>query len=765
MKCFCYFIAFLYSFAPLCVRADDDSKRKSVNSVSFDEVIVPFLDAYCIKCHGGSTPKGDLTLRGVSKDFTAATNLDVWQDVLEQLELGTMPPEKEGKRPKPSEVKQVTRWIGIQLKKVKQTAEVEHKLRSPEYGNYVNHQRLFDGSEKGPSSSPPRLWRLSPYVYDKFVNGVARDLRRQTAIHQPFPLDAEKGAIADFAAQQFAGAATLELLQMNCQTIVEFQTTGVLHRDHEGKLRRLKRTPREFEVIVKSEDRPTVEQIETAILFEYQLLLEQKPSSSELEQLVQFCQRAMDIGGNSRGLQTTLKAILMKPEAVYRMEIGLGALDDHGRRRLSHYELAFAIARALTDKGPGEIEVQFQAESKESLLALAERGVLSDPKNIKRVVAEILDVNNMSTANYRMFTEDHQIENTRVLRFFREFFGYHHAPKVFKDAKRIGFGDRYLTERMVDDADQFVMHVFDEDKEVLRNLLTTDKYFVAYLGSLENIQKDMHYIKTNVNDGNFKFNSAYVKRAEDAGRHPIPIEGPDSRRYVGFYNLDHETWDYPTRQPFKIPGKQRAGILMHPAWLIAWSGNFDNDPIRRGKWIREHLLAGTIPDIPLNVNAVVPDDHHKALRDRLQVTRAEYCWKCHQKMDPLGLPFERFDDFGRHRDREMVGELLSIFPERHADAKTLAIDTTGAINESGEAMLDGNAKDPFELVEKLAGSVRVRQSFVRHAFRFWMGRNETLDDSPTLMAADEAYVKNGGSMKAMIASLLSSDSFLYRKKK
>jgi hypothetical protein len=46
-----------------------------------------------------------------------------------------------------------------------------------------------------------------------------------------------------------------------------------------------------------------------------------------------------------------------------------------------------------------------------------------------------------------------------------------------------------------------------------------------------------------------------------------------------------------------------------------------------------------------------------------------------------------------------------------------------------------------------------------------MGRNETLDDSPTLMAADEAYVKNGGSMKAMIASLLSSDSFLYRKKK
>ena len=44
-----------------------------------------------------------------------------------------------------------------------------------------------------------------------------------------------------------------------------------------------------------------------------------------------------------------------------------------------------------------------------------------------------------------------------------------------------------------------------------------------------------------------------------------------------------------------------------------------------------------------------------------------------------------------------------------------------------------------------------------------MGRNETLNDSVTLMAADKAYVESGGSMKALIASLLSSDSFIYRR--
>ena len=43
-----------------------------------------------------------------------------------------------------------------------------------------------------------------------------------------------------------------------------------------------------------------------------------------------------------------------------------------------------------------------------------------------------------------------------------------------------------------------------------------------------------------------------------------------------------------------------------------------------------------------------------------------------------------------------------------------------------------------------------------------MGRNETLNDAPVLQDAHRAYKENGGSMNALIVSLLSSDSFLYR---
>jgi hypothetical protein len=44
-----------------------------------------------------------------------------------------------------------------------------------------------------------------------------------------------------------------------------------------------------------------------------------------------------------------------------------------------------------------------------------------------------------------------------------------------------------------------------------------------------------------------------------------------------------------------------------------------------------------------------------------------------------------------------------------------------------------------------------------------MGRNEMLSDAATLQAADRAYVESGGSFRALVLSLLTSDSFLYRK--
>ena len=95
--------------------------------------------------------------------------------------------------------------------------------------------------------------------------------------------------------------------------------------------------------------------------------------------------------------------------------------------------------------------------------------------------------------------------------------------------------------------------------------------------------------------------------------------------------------------------------------------------------------------------------------------------------------------------------------------KTQPVNPKGYLKGTGDSSLDGEVKDAIDLTERLAKSSRVRQSIIRYAFRYFMGRNEFLSDSKTLMDAEQAYIKSGGSFDAVIVSLLTSDSFIYRK--
>ena len=190
---------------------------------------------------------------------------------------------------------------------------------------------------------------------------------------------------------------------------------------------------------------------------------------------------------------------------------------------------------------------------------------------------------------------------------------------------------------------------------------------------------------------------------------------------------------------------RRSGMLTNPVWLLTFSDNEKNQVIQRGFWVYTKLLGGNIPDTPIGVDAVLPEDPHKTLRERMSVTREEYCWRCHSRMDPLGLPFEQFDHFGAWREMESDRPVV----------------TTGEI-EIGDPALDGPVQDAFEMMERIASSERVEQVFTRHVFRYFLGRNETLDDAPTLIDAHRAYREGGGSFRAMVSSLLTSDSFLLR---
>ena len=552
-------------------------------------------------------------------------------------------------------------------------------------------------------------------------------------------------------------------------------------------------------------------------------ILERPPTETEAVEYLELSKSYIAKLGKLKAIQKLIQTFILSSEFTYRQEFGNGEADEHGRRMLSPRDASYAIAYALTDQSP-------DAE----LVKATGSGKLNTREDYKREVTRILAQRDtiyeidpiLAGKSYGDNTTDLAI---RKLRFFREFFGYQKALEVFKDEKRFG-GDRLdqATNRLVNEADRLVEYILKNDRNVFEELLSTEKFYVFHDGDNERMQEISDRIKRiydhfkDTDWQNFKKEDLLDHREflKEVKMRSIDPDKLDARNRQGdtiklfkksmttitarldkgqkdaapfdmyrgygsdimpgenvakFYNYRKDNWDWSAVQPAKVPN--RKGMLTHPAWLIAYAFNTETDPVHRGKFVRENLLAGTIPDVPITVDAVIPEDHHKTLRARLaSATEAASCWKCHESMNPLGYTFESYDDFGRFRVEESLEYPEHIVEKRPDEArdrnhlldlrdiyKTLPVDSKGYLEGTGDSSLDGELKDAIDLTERLAKSRRVRQSIIRHAFRYFMGRNEFLSDSKTLIDAEQAYLKNGGSFDAVIVSLLTSDSFIYRK--
>jgi hypothetical protein len=72
--------------------------------------VKPFFETYCIKCHGPEKSKGKITLHTLDGDLTTGGELERWEDIMEVLKQGEMPPEDE-KQPSDAEREAVQQWI------------------------------------------------------------------------------------------------------------------------------------------------------------------------------------------------------------------------------------------------------------------------------------------------------------------------------------------------------------------------------------------------------------------------------------------------------------------------------------------------------------------------------------------------------------------------------------------------------------------------------------------------------------------------------
>lgn len=825
---------------------------------AFKDSAQGFLERHCMECHDNDTKKGDLSLLDLGP--VDETNAAVWKSVWAQVALEEMPPKKQD-QPEVVERLRFSDWIIGELQRAMKDKGGFHAHQDPKKGNFVPHHLLFGplppGIELTPTSSPARIWRVTPQEHitrlneliniepkhdparpglrahgdavptnhggelklyfgiDNITSVVGGTVAYATAVKSvPVVLSsARKTGFKNYPDFYTVNSAEATQILGKAEDILKFMAYGPLSLV--GMKEQITDDPKTYDAVKPKGDlrglptaivyktkvlRPltpvldlmkepeiTDERLRASVDYLFEALTFRPPSSTESDNYLQIVKDSIAKVGKEDGVMMGLSSIFLDRDALFRPElVEYGKPDAQGRVMLQDWELGLAVNHALRYLKPDEA-------LRQSIL----EGRMKTRDDVRREVTRMLD--------------DESIRKPRVLQFFRDYFDYDQAGYICKDTRALaatGVSNRGTDHysAMFDataSTDRLIELILAEDKNVLKELLTTHRVIATkrdeiYFGRKhtkeeqavavaakkkaeeEEAQKEtaeLKILKAQVADGEAKVKESPDEKALAKALNRDKKLLADAERRIdnarrerkrgGGANVDvaeanltgppeHARVSRPTfgagsMKPERIlataPEGQRLGILTHPAWLVSQSDAMDNHAIHRGIWIRERLLGGGIPDVPITVDAQLPVEPQSTLRERMRVTRQKYCWTCHEKMDPLGLPFEMYNHAGLFRATEL----------------DKPVDATGEIIESGDPALDGPVSNALEMIQKLASSERVEQVFVRHAFRFWMGRNETLNDAPVLQAAHKAYRDSGGSMKALLTDLLTSDAFLYRK--
>jgi len=191
-------------------------------------------------------------------------------------------------------------------------------------------------------------------------------------------------------------------------------------------------------------------------------------------------------------------------------------------------------------------------------------------------------------------------------------------------------------------------------------------------------------------------------------------------------------------------GVELSGILSLGGVMSVYAHADHNDPIKRGLFVREHLLCQLPPPPPPGVSVPEIDDG-ATVREQFEMHRSDpACRACHELFDPIGFGFENYDAVGRWRTTD------NGFP----------VDASGELTQADVA---GPFDGVQQLGQKLAGSDDVGVCMTRQWFRFAYGRTESADhDACNMDTLTATFAESGYDLRELMVALTQTDAFLYR---
>jgi hypothetical protein len=536
----------------------------------------------------------------------------------------------------------------------------------PDKANFVDHDLLFgtlpDGIQLQPTSSPARLWRVTPQEHitrlNEFINkepefdrenpglrahGDAVPTNHGGELKLYFGTDniiqwqggtvayatAVKSVPAVLASARSHGlenypdfysvnsAEATQIMDV-ADDIIRYMAYGPLSIDQpyqitddpksiadkmKGDLRGLPTSLVYSTKVLRpitpvydlmKEEQVTDERLRAAVDYLFEALTFRPPTQTESGNYLAIAKQSIEKLGKVEGAVLGLSSLFLDRDALFRPELAEnGKPDQHGRVMLQDWELGLAVNHALRYLKPDE-------ELRKAIVA----GRMRTRADIKREVERML--------------ADDRIRKPRLLQFFRDYFDYDLGGYICKDNKALAEtgvsnrGDAHY--RAMFDAtastDCLIELILHEDKDVLRQLLTTNKVVATkadnvYFGQRRSKEEAATAAALAKREAQGQAEASAAKQNKQANEnHNVAeanLSGPKiyarvSRRSFGNGSMQ------PERILATVSEGQRLGILTHPGWLVSHSDAMDNHAIRRGRWIRERLLGGGVPDVPITVD-------------------------------------------------------------------------------------------------------------------------------------------------------------------
>ena len=425
-------------------------------------------------------------------------------------------------------------------------------------------------------------------------------------------------------------------------------------------------------------------------------------------------------------MRETLAMVLVSPQFLYHTvaepnsNAGQAIPNVKGKRgeaglTLWQYELASKLSYFLWGSMPDD-----------ELMRLAGQGQLDDPTVIDEQVRRLLKDKRSSDFVDNFTTQWMSIAKMKTVPINRELF-----PRFLY---YVAAGERAGTEEPYRPTIRDYMH--DET--------------VGFVGEL--IQRNASVL--NIVDSDFAF-----------------LNQPLAAHYGVEGVQGHELRPVPIKSEHRL-----GGLLTHGSVLIGNGTGSAPHPIYRAVWLREAILGDHVKPPPADVPALsdsVGDSAEKALtiKDLLAKHRQkESCNDCHVRLDPWGIPFERYNAIGRFQplvpkegtrirgfNKQQDGDLVGY------EAYLKSINTVEIQAES--QVPNGPTVDGMQDLKDYLLQYRkddIAENVLRRLLTYGLGRELTYRDRFAVETLLQQAKDNDFKLQDMIVTICQSETFRQR---